>query len=559
VLLLISNEVTLVRYLIVLLFLVTGSAPSFAQQSAENCAALGRVSLPHTRVESAQELDAGVVILPFDTAPETLPPFCRVVLQLTPTADSDIQMELWLPLQWNHSFRGIGNGGFAGATDLVSLSQAIKQGYASASTDAGHVAVEEDASWALDHPEKVKDFGYRAIHLMTETAHAVVKTFYGMPARDSFFSSCSDGGREALMEAERFPNDYDGIVAGDPAYNWTGMMTNALVNSQLRNKSAAGYIPASSLPLISAAVLAACDGLDGVVDGIVNNPQACHFNPEVLRCKEGAASGSCLTTPQVKSLQSLYAGSTTRDGAQIFPGYMPGGELGPGGWSAWITGDGPRTSGLYVFGQQYFANMVYNNALWNPASFEKDEAYQQANQRTGKILNAPPANLKPFFSHGGKLILYHGWSDPAVSPLSSISYFSDAAATGGPQAAASMRLYMVPGMQHCIGGTAATFFGQMGWFPGEGVDDPQHDVNLALEQWVKQGTAPDTLIASQYVGPPAAGQSTMTRPVCPYPKAVTYKGSGDVNDAANFSCAVPAGTPSLPGMRVMGATVESVP
>ncbi len=529
-----------------LMALVFHCGTAYSQSSLESCAALATFSLPKTKVLAAQVVESGQVDL--GAGPVALPTFCRAVLQLTPTTDSDIRVELWMPLEWNHTFRGVGNGGFAGVVDYVALADAVKQGYAAAGTDAGHSAAATDASWALDHPEKVIDFGYRAVHLMTKTSQQVLKAFYGAAPKQTFFSSCSDGGREALMEAERYPSDYNGIVAGDPAYDWTGFMTGAMVNSKVHDTKAAGYIPATSLPLINAAVLAACDASDGVTDGVVSNPDACHFDPEVLRCKRSSPTGNaspnaCLTAPQVKTLQQLYAGAFTRDGLQIVPGYVPGGELGPNGWAAWITGSAPQTGGLYLFGESFFANMVYDNPQWTAASFRTDEAYRMATERMAAKMNAT-TNLAPFFSRGGKLILYQGWNDPAVAPRSAIRYFKTVADRNPRQAAQSMRLYMVPGMQHCNGGPGATFFGQTVSFDAPELNNPQHDVNLALEQWVKQGIAPDTLIASQTLVPAVAGQPSRTRPLCAYPGTITYKGSGDTNDASNFSCTLPQQSPS---------------
>ncbi len=480
---------------------------------------------------------------------------------MTPTSDSNIEMELWLPESWNGSFRGAGNAGFAGSIDYLALSEALMQGYAAAATDAGHTDAALSGGWALEHPQKVIDFGYRAVHLMTEASHQIVRGFYGAPAAHSFFSSCSDGGREALMEAQRYPADYDGIVAGDPAYDWTGLMTNAFNNEKQRKLNPLSSISTAQLATISSAVLAACDALDGVRDGIIGDARQCFFDPEVLTCKDkqgtAGANNSCLLPVQVAYLKALYAGSHTRDNEVIFPGYLPGGELGAGGWATWITGGGQLPiPGMTMYEQGYFANMVYDNALWTGDSVTSDEAYQQANAVTSVAVDATNPVLTPFFKRGGKLIMYHGWNDPAVSPLSSISYFNSVSAATKGEGNTSMRLYMVPGMQHCIGGSGPTYFGQLGWFDGEGTDDAHHDVNLAMDEWVKTGKAPEAIIASQYTAAVAGGASAMTRPLCPYPQIAAYRGSGSTNDAANFACTQAPNVAIPPRMPPSGSAIR---
>ncbi len=509
-------------------------------QKPEVCAALTTLSLPNTKILTARQIDpASTTALPQDIADtvKSLPAFCRVTAQLSPTADSDIRVELWLPVTWNGSFRGQGNGGFAGNIDHSALARAAAQGYATAATDTGHTGAATDAAWALNHPEKIADFGYRAIHEMTATSQAILQSFYGTPAKHAYFVSCSDGGREALMEAQRFPADYDGIVAGAPAYNWTALLSGAIAGAKALTFTPGSYIPSTKLPAISAAVLNACDASDGLKDGILNDPRACHFNPSVLLCKK-AESDACLTRPQIKALQTFYAGVHAADGSLIEPGYLPGAELGPGGWLNWITGKTVGQSDLFAYGHGFFANMVYSDPAWSFQSATVDAAYKKAQQVSAASVNATDTNLTPFFARGGKLILYHGWNDPAIPALGTIDYVTRMTAAT-PEAAASTRLYMVPGMQHCAGGPGATFFGQFGSFPNAGPDDPQHDVSLALEQWVEHATAPETLIATRYEGAPTASHITMTRPICPYPQAAMYNGTGDPNTATSFTCSAP--------------------
>jgi feruloyl esterase len=463
-----------------------------------------------------------------------LPAFCRVVADISPTADSSIKVEVWMPaVGWNGKYQGQGNGGFAGVIAYPALGAAIKRGYAAAGTDTGHTG--GDAAWALGHPEKVIDFGYRGIHEMSLKAKAIINAFYGNNLEHSYFASCSDGGREALMEAQRFPEDYDGILAGAPANFWTHLLIGGVWVNQAAALDQASYIPSSKLPAISAAVLAACDAQDGVVDGILNDPRQCHFDPATLLCKE-ADSNSCLTAPQVAALKRIYSGPIDSAGHRIFPGYMPGGEEGGGGWTPWITGQARGRNLMFFFGTQFFSNMVYEQAAWDIKTFNIDQATQLADAKTARALNATDPNLRPFSSRGGKLIMYHGWSDAAIPAPNSIDYYNSvAAALGQPDTDTFLRLFMVPGMQHCGGGPGPNAFGQDANSPPS---DPEHNIYSALEQWVEKGVAPSQIVATKYVDEsnPAKGVR-MTRPLCAYPQVAKYKGTGDTNDAANFVCA----------------------
>jgi hypothetical protein len=483
------------------------------------CDQLAQLVLPNTTITLAQTVPPGAFTPPSSMAPwlagdpsffKRLPAFCRVTADAKPSADSDIKIEVWMPATgWNGKFRGEGNGGFAGEIDYRSLGVAIAQGYASAATDTGHAAGGTDASWALGHPEKIVDFAYRAIHVMTLTGKATVKAFYGDAPKRSYFASCSNGGRQALMEAQRFPDDYDGILAGAPANYWTHLLASALWNAQATTLDAASYIPSSKIPAIARAVNAACDAKDGVTDGILNDPRQCHFDPASLLCKE-SDSDSCLTQPQVTAMKKLYEGPHDSKGQAIFPGYLPGGEDGGGGWPLWITGQAPGKSLLFAFGGGYFSNMVYEQADWNYKEANLDEAVAASDRKFANVLNATETNLKPFESHGGKLIIYHGWNDAAISALNSINYYENVGSKMGRADRGSfVRLFMVPGMQHCSGGPGPDIFGQSGFSP---VNDPQHNIYLALEQWVENGTAPSTVIATKQNGGASAAEVKETRP-----------------------------------------------
>ncbi len=512
---------------------------AFGQHTPTACSSLAKLTLPHTTVLRAEIQQAGTFSTP-DPAEsgiyKGLPEFCRVIAQSAPTADSDIRIEVWLPMQgWNGKFRGQGNGGFAGAIGYSLMANSVSQGYATAGTDTGHTGESTDASWAIGHPEKVVDFGNRAIHEMTLTAKSVIDAYYGKSPEHSYFASCSDGGREALMEAQRFPRDYDGILAGAPAYYWTNMIASGMHKVQALTRNDASYIPAAKVPAIAAAVRAACDASDGVTDGILNDPRTCRFKPETLLCTS-TVSDTCLTQPQVNTLKTFYAATFDAHGKRVYPASVPGGEDGPGGWAEWVVGSAPDKGLSYLFTTGYFKNMVYQDPAWNYQKFNLDEGLAKAIEVTATAINATETNLKPFSSKGGKLVLYHGWSDPAIAPLGTIDYYNGVQ-KDNPDAAAFVRLFMAPGMQHCTGGPGPSSFGQFGHFPGTGPDDAQHDLYLALEQWVEKGVAPEKVIAAKFaVDGKSAPTLKMTRPLCAYPQTAKYNGAGDPNHADSFTC-----------------------
>ena len=503
------------------------------------------MALPKAKVTAAQMVAAGAFSPPANLPPwlrgpaalfKSLPAFCRLSVEATPSSDSDIKIEVWMPATgWNGKFQAQGNGGFAGQIDFGSMAAAVSRGYATAATDTGHTGEPTDATWALGHSQKIIDFGYRAIHQMTDVAKAVIAAYYGSKPKHSYFGSCSNGGRQALMEAQRFPDDYDGILAGAPANYWTHLLAGALWDAQATTVDPAAYMPSSKLPAIASAVNAACDSKDGVTDGILNDPRQCHFDPSVLLCK-GSDSDKCLTLPQVTALKKLYQGAHDSDG-QIFPGFLPGAEEGEGGWAPWITGNAPGQSLLFAFANGYFSDMVYDQSNWSYKTADLSQATKAADEKDASILNATNPDLARFKQRGGKLILYHGWNDPAISALNTIEYYDQVQAKMGAQnTEAFVRLYMVPGMQHCGGGPGPSSFGQGSTHPQP---DPQHDIQSALEDWVEKGTAPTKIVAAHYTGPNPGGEVKLTRPLCPYPETTEYNGTGDPNRAENFTCEAP--------------------
>jgi len=510
---------------------------------SQKCEALAKLKLPNVTITTAKTEAAGEFAgprHPFTGADisafyKQLPAFCRVVANAHPSSDSDITIEVWMPLDnWNGKLQGLANGGFAGAINYLELGASLQHGYVATGTDTGHTGSPIDAAWALGHPEKIIDFGYRGIHEMTRVAKLVIPQFYGSAPKRSYFAGCSDGGREALMEAQRYPDDYDGILAGAPANYWTGLLSLAVVDTQAVTVTPASFIPPAKISIIGKAVVAACDKLDGVADGVLNDPRQCRFDPATIQCKGSEDTIDCLTAPQVTALKTIYAGIQDASGKAVFPGYLPGAEVGQGGWALWITGPAPAKSLMAYFGLGYYSNMVYDQKNWDYKTFDVNTGMKAATIKTADALNATNADLSGFRSHGGKLILYHGWNDPAIPALNTVNYYQNVIAKMGRPAADSFtRLYMVPGMQHCGGGPGPENF-------GEALDatstDPQRNIRITLENWVEKGTAPSSFVVSKAAG---GNSPEITRPLCPYPQSAKYKGTGDPNKVENFTCANP--------------------
>ena len=521
--------------------------PGVNARAATPCADLKSLSLGEATITQAQSVEAGPFAVPADLGVPAQsiarPAFCRVQGVIAPTKDSHIEFEVWLPAAgWNGKYQGVGNGGFAGAIQYGArggLASALRAGYAASSTDTGHQANGIDARWALGHPEKIIDYGYRAVHETAEKAKIIIRAFYGEPAKHSYFSSCSNGGRQALMEAQRYPADYDGIIAGAPAANFTRILTGFTWNLLATTLDPSSYITVGKFAAIEAAAVAACDARDGVKDGVIDEPNKCVFDPSVLLCK-GAESDACLTSPQIAALNKIYSGPRTTKGERLYPGFQPGGESGPGGWAVWMSGAKAAQSAQYGFATQGAANIIFQNAAYDYKAFNVDRDAKAADDLSGRTLNAIDPDLSAFQKRGGKLILYHGWSDAALPPTATIDYYRNAAAKLGKKGEDdTIRLYMVPGMQHCGGGPGADNFGSApGLAPVE--PDPSRNMSAALERWVEQGTAPSAIVATRYNSFAGASSGVkFTRPLCPYPQVARYKGAGSENDAANFACVVP--------------------
>jgi feruloyl esterase len=524
--------------LVLLTFMLPGRAS--AQRSCESLASL---TFSGASITSATSVAAGAfkpLSGPGQPAPNyALPAFCRVLGVAKPATDSDIKFEVWLPASgWNGKFEQVGNGGFAGTIPEGAMSEPLHRGYATAATDDGH-AGGTNASWAVGHPEKLIDFGYRAVHAVSMQAKAIIAAFYGKSPRLAYFVGCSDGGREALMEAQRFPEDFRGIVAGAPANYWTHLFLKFFWDERSVGQPGA-FIPPSKLKILQNASLAACDSLDGLKDGLIENPELCHFNPAIVQCK-GEDAADCLTAPQVQAAQKIYGPAfNSETGAEISPGFSPGAEANPANWALWITGTRPGApTAEAFFANNFLADMVFDNPKLNLDSVNFGSDVKLIDDKVGSILNADSPNLRAFKSRRGKLIQYAGWGDAGIPPQSSVDYFTSVqSAMGNTQK--FYRLFMVPGMSHCGGGEGANVFGNAGAVPDA---NPSNDVVMALDRWVEHGAAPAKVIATRYVDNNPAKRVQMTRPLCPYPEQAHYNGTGDANQASSFTCRVPAGLP----------------
>lgn len=516
-------------------YLLTTAAPvavglfSASPAAASTCAQLASLQRPNTTITAAQTIPAGTY-----QALTGLPQFCRVAGFATPTSDSHIGFEVWIPESgWNLKYAQIGCGGYCGSISYSSMAEPLRRGYAVAATDDGHQVTGFDTSWAVGHPEKVIDFGYRSLKETTDVAKDIIMAFESSGARRSYFLGCSDGGREALMEAQRYPRDFDGIEAGSPANYWTHLMTGAVWDQNALAGISSGDLSPSDLGVISNAMLAQCAGHDGGLstDQFLNNPLACRFNPAKLP----------LPSDKIKAVEKIFSGPPG-----IFPGFRVGGDEASNllNWPAWLTGisgGGASTGAAEQFGDSFFPSFVFPNSGWTPTTYSPAENAHQADVRVGSILNSVDPNLRPFKSHGGKLIQYVGWGDTAISPVNDIDYHRAVThEMGGDEDTADFyRLFMVPGMAHCTGGPGANAFGQVGGPNGPNPSDASDDILTALDRWVEQRNAPDKIVATSYVnGDPTQGVA-FQRPLCPFPQFAKYKGTGGTTSAASFACVKP--------------------
>jgi len=494
---------------------VMASAPV----AAADCGELARMALPNGKVTAAALVAPGAFVQPAGPgAPpgvgggsyRDLPEFCRVQATLTPTNDSDIKVEVWLPSSgWNGKFVGIGNGIWAGQLSYSQLADPLKRGYAVATTDTGHTGNGLTAEWAIGHPEKLVDFGHRAVHEMTVTAKRAIEAFYGRAPSLSLWNSCSTGGRQGLMAAHRYPEDYDAISAMAPANPMTDLMTQSMWAGWQPNRAPGAMVPVPQMAAVHRAAVAQCDKDDGLEDGLIGRPEICRFDPATL---DG------LTDAQIETLRAIYRGPPG------LPGWPVGSEL----QLAALT-QGPQP---FPVALTYYSMLVFGDQPgWDWKSFDYQRDAQRGREYGSGILDVPPSGLAAFFARGGKLLLSHGWTDGLI-PATNALRFHDALlpALGPQQAAGQYRLFMVPGMDHCAGGEGASSFDTLG----------------VIDEWATSGRAPDRIVATRppvaagFPGAPAGPpREPLSRPLCPYPQYARYNGTGDPAEAASFSCAGP--------------------
>jgi len=431
-----------------------------------------------------------------------IPAHCRLQIVLKPSSDSLINMELWLPPadKWNGKFMGVGNGGFAGSIQGLAndMPQALRLGYATAGTDTGHQ--DQGGAWAIGHPEKMIDFGYRSTHEMTVKSKQIVKTFYDQAPKYSYFKGCSTGGRMALMEAQRYPDDYDGIIAGSLANRHIHMWTAGVARGIDLLRSPEKAITAEQAALVNNLVMGKCDTLK---EGFLNNPRQCSVDFSTLKCPAGKADNSCLTAPQIQTVETYYGGVKNSKGELIFSGQALGNPIG----AQRAPTSAPGTFDL--------VRIAYNDPNVDWLKFDLDRDMKYLDDKIGYVDSVNP-DLGKFKASNGKLLLTHGWSDTGITPETTLWYYDSVLNKMGKNQSDWMRLFMVPGMGHCGGGPGVNTF----------------DSISTIETWVEKGIAPDTMMGT--------GAQGLTRPLCPFPQYAEYKGSGDLKNAANWACKAPA-------------------
>lgn len=481
--------------------------------SVLTCDAAKTVTLPDARVTEA-------VVVP---AAGDRRAHCKV----TGVIGKEITFLALLPVDWNGRFMMGGGGGFVGQLESQAAAE-VNNGYAVGGTDTGHQGGGIQAGWALGHEERRINYGYLAVHRVTETVKLLIKSYYGRAPERSYFMGCSNGGRQALMEAQRYPEDFDGIVSGAPAFNFTDIAVSFIRNERTLYPDPAKLtdvlLPPALLQMVEKRVLAACDAKDGVTDGVMEDPRACDFKlATIAACPNDRAGADCLTKAQRAALETIYA--PTRDGkGEVYPGQPFGGEGQPGGWHVWITGDqqamralGPTKvpNAQWAFGTEFFKYLVFADSTWSYAKYDLAKARTDV-VAAAKFLNADDINLDRFTGRGGKLILWHGWSDPALNALATIGYYQRAVARR-PALKDQAKLFLMPGLLHCAGGPAPD----------------RVDWGAAISDWVEHGKAPARLTAAK-MG--TGGRPTRTRPICEYPAKAVWDGKGSTDDEKSFAC-----------------------
>lgn len=530
-----------------------GTAAAQAAPASASCdlATLSGVPLERARITGATPVTAGAFTPPQATTPlRDLPAFCRIEAQATPSDDSRITFEVWVPSPWNGKLVTTGNGGYSNALSYRDMANALAQGYAAAGGDAGHQSATDDLLWGQGHPERITDWGSRSVHAITVPAKRIIEHVAGRAPRRAYFYGCSTGGHQAYAEMQRYPQDFDGVIAGAPGNNRVrlnvGFLWQFLANR--RKGTDALIVPVSKLPLLTQHAVAACDANDGVTDGVVDDPRTCRFDPATLSC-QGTDGPGCLTAEQVDAVKRMYGGARNpRTGDVIYPGWPPTSE------ALTLSADGTPASGWHQYWgareptrANFWRAWSFNDAAWDPWQFDFDADVARADQRVGPLVDQNSVDLSAFKARGGKAIVYQGWQDPVVNAIDTIAYYERLRTQQGSQAATDefFRLFLVAGMGHCGGGTGAVSFGNGGERPP--VVDADHDLLMALDAWVEHGRAPQRIVATKFtaitgiaanaaVTASAQSRVARTRPLCTYPRRAVYDGSGSTDLAENFVC-----------------------
>lgn len=486
------------------------------------CDGVARISAADVRIVRATEIGPDAPFTPpFPGAAPIQDRFCRIEGLI----EKEIGFELWLPERgaWNGRLLVGGVGGQAGTFDYRELDRGIRRHYAAASTDTGHKA--DDRHWLLNRPDRAANYAERANHLLALRMKAMLAAHYGAGPRHAFFVGCSGGGRQALTEVQRYPDDYDGVIAGAPGVDTPGMSARRMWEMQQHSRFGT-LMSAADWRRVADAAVASCDLLDGVRDGVIDDPRRCGFDPASLACR-GAKSPSCLTADQIAAVRSLYAPLHDETGHRLDDGLLPGIPISP------TPLPEPFTPGPPYLAVSLFGDGVHADPNWDPRSFNLSRDLPAIDRVMN--LHADDPDIRRFLRRGGKLILYHGWADPLVAPQSTIAYHRALLARSAPQAAGAIRLFMAPGMDHCRGGAGPDLFGGAG---GDApIPDPRHDMLSALERWVDRGVPPQRIVASRIVD----GRLVRTRPLCAWPARARYVGRGSTDEASSFICTMEKG------------------
>ena len=492
-------------------------SPPGAAQDASGCAALSTTQMDRVQILAAEDIPAGEFTTPAQaSAPATtytVPAFCRI----TAIIGAQAQTEVWLPRDnWTGRFMGLGNGGLVGSVMYANMVGILSAGMAVVSSDLGHQSTGDDASWALGRPDLLEDFGFRITHEMSVLGQALTAAYYGRPADFRYFAGTSAGGRQALMEAQRYPDDYDGIVVGTPANNMSKLFANALrISQKLLDPELQGYLTVGQTRLLNRAVLHACDALDGLEDGLIEDPKRCHYDPIQLLCKPPMREGyGCLTQAQVASARSFYEPLRDAEGAVILPGLERGSEF---EWPVSYVPVEPYTGFMFTMSNSAYRNMVYGDPEWDFQSFDPAVDVPYADAQIAATLDAVSPDLDGFRAHGGKLLMWHGWADSLIPPQGSLDYRQSLAARyGESEVRAFTQFYFIPGVGH-----------------GSGTGPKYFDTLAPIIAWVEQGQVPGPLLG-YHVTP--KGKIDYTRPICPWPEVAQYQGRGSIRLARNYDC-----------------------